>query len=396
MIEQRPIAATTGRSLEATSGASPDACPSVRFEAINPAYPRAWWTIAFARDIKVRRAVPLRVLERDLVLWRDSHGVVHCQAGHCPHLGAHLGYGGEVLDDAIRCPFHGWSYAADGTLVAQPGPDRVRQGICVATYRVVERYGALFAWNGDGEPDFDFPDIVAEAGFRDEDVAFAHHRWFLPFPAKWFQENLCDGMHFAVAHDTAQWGDTIIRRETPTLLEMENAVYDRRRWLGWENIKRRLMRRELVNLLTPVTDNVLSTCWAGPLHLVRFASRKQILGTIIACWTPVDRDSHIVMDVTFLPRIRTPLLGSIAERVLGFVVGLGNWSTAIQDAGFMVHRAEPPNPPYGPRDKAMVVYRRFWDGRIVSGHPLEGDNVQSNGARAGIRTKKQPGEGTTL
>jgi hypothetical protein len=171
---------------------------------------------------------------------------------------------------------------------------------------------------------------------------------------------------------------------------MENAVYERRKWFGWENIRRRLVRRELVNLLTPVTDNVLSTCWGGPLHLVRFASRKQVLGTIIACWTPVNHDSHLVMDVTLLPRIRLPIIGPLVERVLGFILGLGNWSTAIQDAGFMIHRAEPPNPLYGPRDKGLVVYRRFWDSRIVSGDPLEGDNVHSNGARAGIRTKKEP------
>ena len=25
-----------------------------------------------------------------------------------------LGFGGEVAGDAIRCPFHGWEYKADG------------------------------------------------------------------------------------------------------------------------------------------------------------------------------------------------------------------------------------------------------------------------------------------
>jgi nitrite reductase/ring-hydroxylating ferredoxin subunit len=356
--------------------------------ALNPAYPRAWWTVAFSGDVKPGRVVPLRILERDLVLWRDTGGVIRAQAAHCPHLGAHLGYGGEVVGDTVTCPFHGWRFGTDGTLVGVPGPDDPRKGVCAPTYRIVEQYGALFLWNGAGEPDIEFPDMLAEAGFNPDDVSFAHHRWYLPFPAKWFQENLCDGMHFAVAHDTGNWGDTIVRSESPTVMRTENAVYERRRWLGWENVKRRLLRRELVNLLTPVTDDVLSTCYGGPLHLVRFASRPRVMGTIIACWTPVNADSHLVMDVTFVPRMRVPVVGPTIERALGFVIGLGNWSTAIQDAGFMIHRKEPANPPYTTRDKGMIAYRRFWDSRIDASGQLDGDNIHSNGLRAGIRTKR--------
>ena len=40
--------------------------------------------------------IPLRILEKNLVLWRGHDGVPHCQDAHCLHIGAHPGYGEEV------------------------------------------------------------------------------------------------------------------------------------------------------------------------------------------------------------------------------------------------------------------------------------------------------------
>lgn len=371
-----------------TDEPAPTAGPA--YVAVNPEYPRSWWMIAFSCDVKKNQAVPLKVLERDLVLWRDGDGVVHAQAGHCPHLGAHFGYGGSVVNNTLRCGFHGWQFDGAGTVVSQPGNAQPRKNACLPSYRLVEKHGALFLWNGAGEPDIDFPDFLSFLSQIDatpDDVTFHHHRWFLPFPAKWFGENLCDGMHFAIAHDTGAWGDTIIHDETPTTMEMENAIYERRPWLGAENIARRFVRREVINLLTPVSDNVMSSCWGGSIHLVRFAGRPRILGTIIACWLPVDADTHYVMDITLVPKVNVPVVGKPIEKLTGFVAGLGNWSTAIQDAGLMMHRREPENPPYTKEDRGLIRFRRLWDSRIESHYQLEGDNIRSNGLRAGIRVR---------
>ena len=361
------------------------------YSALNPAYPRSWWMVAFSRDVKPgTRTVPLKVLERDVVLWRDSGGTVHCQAGHCPHLGAHFGYGGEVAGDRLRCGFHGWRFAASGQLAEVPGPDKPRAGVCLPTYRIVERHGALFLWNGAGEPDIEFPDFLyflKDLDATEDDVTFHHHRWFLPFPAKWFGENLADGMHFAVAHDTAGWGDTIVHFDDGKVIQTENALYDRRKWISVENVKRRFVRREMINLLTPVVDNVVGTSWGATVHLTRFAGRPRILGTIINCWCPVDEDSHYVMEVTLVPKSQVPVVGRQIERAIGLVGGLGAWSTAIQDAGLMMHRKEPANPPYSRRDQGLIAFRRLWDSRVESHGQLPGDDKRSNGVRAGIKVK---------
>jgi cholesterol 7-dehydrogenase len=47
-------------------------------------------------------------------------GEVSLMKAHCPHLGAHLGVGGTVVGDNIRCPFHGWEMNAAGEAVVIP------------------------------------------------------------------------------------------------------------------------------------------------------------------------------------------------------------------------------------------------------------------------------------
>jgi len=48
-----------------------------------------------------------------LVVWRGESGKVYVADAYCPHLGAHLGVGGEVAGECIKCPFHGWAFEGD-------------------------------------------------------------------------------------------------------------------------------------------------------------------------------------------------------------------------------------------------------------------------------------------
>ena len=52
----------------------------------------------------------LRYFGQELVLFRTRSGQAHVLDAYCPHLGAHLGDGGRVVGETLRCPFHGWQY----------------------------------------------------------------------------------------------------------------------------------------------------------------------------------------------------------------------------------------------------------------------------------------------
>jgi 3-ketosteroid 9alpha-monooxygenase subunit A len=64
-----------------------------------------WLLLAFLDELE-HEVTPVTVGTRPLVVARDGTGVRVAEAT-CPHRGAHLGFGGVLTDDGIRCPFHG-------------------------------------------------------------------------------------------------------------------------------------------------------------------------------------------------------------------------------------------------------------------------------------------------
>ena len=79
----------------------------------------------------------------------------------CPHLGAHFGFGGSVVDDRLACPFHGWRFNGDGENTLIPYADRTNKKACLRTYPTVERNGLIMAWY---HPDEAAPDVGGRGG----------------------------------------------------------------------------------------------------------------------------------------------------------------------------------------------------------------------------------------
>lgn len=116
---------------------------------------------------------------------------------HCPHLGAHLGLGGTIVGDSIRCPFHGFCFDRDGTCVATGYGGAVPSGLSAATWPVVETDGAIFVWHhtkGLG-PTFELPhfDPTGYGGLVNRSYQLRDH------PQE-TTENSVDLGHFAVVH----------------------------------------------------------------------------------------------------------------------------------------------------------------------------------------------------
>ena len=108
----------------------------------------AWYVAATPEEIV---DVPLgrRICGEAIVFFRDPDGAVAAVQDFCPHRGVPLSLG-RVVDGRLVCGYHGLVMGCDGRTVSMPG-QRVRGFPPVRSYPVVERYGFIWVWAGDGE-----------------------------------------------------------------------------------------------------------------------------------------------------------------------------------------------------------------------------------------------------
>ena len=163
--------------------------------------PNSWYLVAYSEDLAPGQLESLRYFERDLVLYRGESGQVGVLDAHCPHLGAHLGFGGCVVGDSLSCPFHGWRWEADGRCSEIPYAKRIPADISMRSYPVVERNGMILVWYHatDEPPSFEIPEI-AEWGASDWLQTWLVSDWTVKSHPQDLAENGVDWAHFSVVH----------------------------------------------------------------------------------------------------------------------------------------------------------------------------------------------------
>jgi phthalate 4,5-dioxygenase len=131
---------------------------------------RFWNPVCLSRQLPHADCDPLRVeiLGEQLVAFRNTAGEVGLLEEGCPHRGVSLALG-RVEDNGLRCLYHGWKFAVDGTVQDMPNcPDLAQRPQFKAhCYRVREAGGFVWAYMGpaDKEPPFPrwrFMDIPVE------------------------------------------------------------------------------------------------------------------------------------------------------------------------------------------------------------------------------------------
>jgi 5,5'-dehydrodivanillate O-demethylase len=81
---------------------------------------RYWHPVAAAGEFSDDKPIlRVKILGEELVVYRDKTGRYGLVGEHCPHRLASLAYG-RVDAEGIRCPYHGWKFAATGKCLEQP------------------------------------------------------------------------------------------------------------------------------------------------------------------------------------------------------------------------------------------------------------------------------------
>ncbi len=89
-----------------------------------------WYPAIAARKVGKRKPRELKLLDAELVLFRDREGEVAALQNACPHRGMPLALGDCHFAGTVSCPYHGWTFDHTGECLAVlgEGPDSAIAG----------------------------------------------------------------------------------------------------------------------------------------------------------------------------------------------------------------------------------------------------------------------------
>lgn len=161
-----------------------------------------WYIAERSRRVRHNKLRAVTLLETRVLLYRDAKGKVVALGDRCPHLGASLAMG-KLQNDCVSCPFHGWTFDADGRCVDIPAlgePTPKLASLRIPRFPVIEAGGLVWVWmSRDGAlppPESDpVPPELREAGWG---ASLVEDVW--PTNYTRFAENMLDMVHLPYVH----------------------------------------------------------------------------------------------------------------------------------------------------------------------------------------------------
>lgn len=187
----------------------------------------AWYVAAWDDEVSGEALFHRRILNQEILLTRDSAGVVHAMRDRCPHRFAPLHLGARH-GDVIECAYHGLRFGLDGRCVLNPHNDQgqIPAGAIVQSYPIVAKQMLLWIWMGDAA----IADPAAIPDFQglDED-RYAINRGYMHTPANYefMTDNIMDLGHIEFLHQ-GLLGSEAVRRARTEVRQDGNTVYSHR------------------------------------------------------------------------------------------------------------------------------------------------------------------------
>lgn len=179
----------------------------------------AWYVVAFSEEI-TRKPMKRTVLGEDMVLYRRSDDSVVALADRCAHRGYPLS-AGTVIEDRIRCGYHGYEYGADGVCTRVPGQDRIPERARVRHFPVAEQYRWVWVWTGDPDRAEEVP-VPDTHWMVDQEWDRVTHQRLFQSSAELIHDNLLDLTHEAFLHEDSIGDEAVY--ENGVTVEVDGSV----------------------------------------------------------------------------------------------------------------------------------------------------------------------------
>lgn len=158
-------------------------------------YFQCWYPIALSSEVGVGQVISKEFLNGRIAVFRGQSGQVNVLSAWCRHLGADLALG-SVVGDELRCVYHHWSYDGSGACTRTAGGDAPPANARLFRFPVVEKYGLVWAFNGETPlyeaPDFGVPE--SDLVFQVKQREILNCETYVPF------SNALDLQHLKVVH----------------------------------------------------------------------------------------------------------------------------------------------------------------------------------------------------
>ena len=203
----------TRAPLTQSTGLNPAAYVDERFYALEQdlVFGRAWVAVGLAAEVAVPGPMLVRqVGQTSIVITRGGDGELRGFLNSCRHRGTELADADCEIAGTIRCPYHRWGYATDGSLKATPFFDEIprddfdRGDFSLIPVRVATWGPLLFACLSDETVDLDvwlgdLPERMAGYGFEEWRIEESQ---VLDIEANWklISENFQEYYHLTWVH----------------------------------------------------------------------------------------------------------------------------------------------------------------------------------------------------
>lgn len=245
--------------------------------------PFGWFAVGVSEDFAPGTVHTLHYFDTEFVLWRGEDGSLRALDPYCPHLGAHLGHGGEVVGNDLQCPFHHWTFDGQGIVTGIPYSPAIPPALkrpCGRAWRIEEAHDVVYAWfhPDKAEPLWELASVEELENGEWERIDRQH--WRIGVHPQEISENGIDYAHFRAVHGT----------KSPPEPTWEIKGYQRNSIVH-------------AKMETPrgLVDGSIAVRNTGPgQSFVRFGGISELLITNLP--TPIDRGSTLLRQDFYVPK----------------------------------------------------------------------------------------------
>ena len=162
-----------------------------------------WYVIGRKIDFATNKPKKIRIWNRNYAVWKNENGSFVALDDVCPHKAASLS-GGKIVNNNIACPYHGYEFNDEGTLVKVPGICFQSSPIYdISKYAIVEKNGWVYV-NTMTPRTNETVELHGAQIFEEPEVAANYSVVFLDMEyncySRVLSENSLDIMHIAFVH----------------------------------------------------------------------------------------------------------------------------------------------------------------------------------------------------